>query len=78
MDIEPPPFWANLSLSKNKCHFIAKLIKDDMAQAKKFHETFRSIDDLCTLNGGKEFQKLYKKIYPQKQFLNLEHDWISL
>lgn len=78
MDIEPAPFWANLSLSKNKCHFTAKLIKDDMAQAKKFHETFRLIDDLCTLNGGKEFQKLYKKNYPQELFLNLEHDWISL
>ena len=49
-----------------------------MAQAKKFHETFRLIDDLCTLNGGKEFQKLYKKNYPQELFLNLEHDWISL
>ena len=38
---------------------MGKLIKEDIAQAKKFLETLRFIDDLCTLNDG-GFQKSYK------------------
>ena len=38
---------------------MGKLIKEDIAQAKKFLETVRFIDDLCTLN-DRGFQKSYK------------------
>ena len=38
---------------------MGKLIKEDIAQAKKFLETVRFIDDLCILNDG-GFQKSYK------------------
>ena len=41
------------------CTFIGenKLTYLDIVQAKKFHGTFRIIDDLCALNDRSEFQK---------------------
>ena len=42
----PGPFWVNLYISKYKCDFMCKLIKEDIARAKTFHETFRFIDDI--------------------------------
>ena len=50
-----------------------KLIKEDIARAKKFHGTFRFINDLCALNDGREFQMPYKEIYPKEVVLKLEH-----
>ena len=52
---------------------MGKLITGDIARAKKFHETFRFIDDLCALNDGRQFQKSYKEIYPKELVLKLEH-----
>ena len=57
--IDPAPFWGNLYLPKHDCDFMGKLITEDIAQAKKFLETVRFIDDLCILNDG-GFQKSYK------------------
>ena len=45
---------------------MGKLIKEDIARAKKFHEIFGFIDDICALNDGGEFRKLYKEVYPKK------------
>ena len=42
---------------------MGKLIKKDIAQAKKFHGTIRYIDDLCALYDGREFQISCKGIY---------------
>ena len=42
---------------------MGKLIKEDIAQAKKFHGTIRYIDDLCALYDGREFQMSCKGIY---------------
>ena len=53
MGIDP----ANLYPKTHECDFIGKLIKKDIARGKKFHWTFRFINDLCTLNDGGEFQK---------------------
>ena len=47
---------------------MGKLIKEDIAQAKKFHGTFQCIDDLCVLNDGVEFQKSYKEITPRNWY----------
>ena len=74
MGIDPAPFWANLYLSKHECDFISKLIKTDIARAKRFHGTFRFIDDLCALNDGGEFGNSYKEIYPKELELKLEHN----
>ena len=52
MDIDPGPFWANLS--KHECDFMSKSIKTDIARAKKVHATFHLIDGLCTVNVGGE------------------------
>ena len=72
LGIDPAPFWANLYLSNHECKFMKKLIKNNIARAKKFHGTFRFIDDLCALNNGGEFEKSYKEIYPKELDLKLE------
>jgi len=73
MGIDPAPFWANLYLSKHECDYVNNLIKTDVVRAKKFHGTFRFIDDLCALNDGNEFLNSYKEIYPKELELKLEH-----
>ena len=42
---------------------MGKLIKEDIAQAKKVHGVIRYIDDLCALYDGREFQMSYTGIY---------------
>ena len=42
---------------------MGKLIKEDIAQAKKFHGTIRYIDDLCALYDAREFQMSCKGTY---------------
>ena len=74
MGIDPAPFWANLYLSKYECDFVNNLIKTDIVRAKRFHGTFRFIDDLCALNDGNEFLHSYKEIYPKELVLKLEHN----
>ena len=54
---------SNRHLSKHGCDFMGKLIKEDIAQAKKFHGTIRYMNDLCALYDGREFQMSYKGIY---------------
>ena len=54
---------SNRHLSKHGCDFMGKLIKEDIAQAKKFYGTIRYMNDLCALYDGREFQMSYKGIY---------------
>ena len=52
---------------------MCKLIKEDIARAKTFHETFRFIDDIQALIDGEDFQKSYNEIYSKELVLKLEN-----
>ena len=56
MGIDPAPFWANLFLSYFESNHMDELIRTDIAQAKRYHGTYRFIDDLCTLNNNHQFE----------------------
>ena len=73
MGIDPAPFMANLYLSEHEFDVMGKLIKEDIARAKTFHEIYRFIDDHWALNDGGEFQKSFKEIYLKELVLKLEH-----
>ena len=77
MGIDPAPFWANLFLYAYEHDYIRKLIKEDRVKAKHFHSTFRFIDDLCSLNDGGEFARIFKDIYPDELELKVEHEGTS-
>ena len=74
MGIDPAPFWANLFLYTYEHSYINQLIKEDRVKAKHFHSTFRFIDDLCTINDGGEFGRVFKDIYPDELELKVEHE----
>ena len=74
MGIDPAPFWANLFLYTYEHDYIEKLIKEDRVKAKHFHSTFRFIDDLCSINDGGEFGRVFKDIYPNELELKVEHE----
>ena len=74
MGIDPAPFWANLFLYTYEHDYIKKLIKEDRVKAKHFHSTFRFIDDLCSINDGGEFGRVFKDIYPNELELKVEHE----
>jgi len=73
MGIDPAPFWANLFLYKYEHQYIKNLIKNNRIKAKHFHSTFRFIDDLCAINDGAEFSRVFKEIYPDELVLEVEH-----
>lgn len=77
MGIDPAPFWANLFLYTYEHEYIKKLIKEDRVKAKHFHSTFRFIDDLCSLNDGGMFGRVFKDIYPDELELKVEHEGYS-
>ena len=52
---------------------MSELIPLDKVKARHFHSTYRFIDDLCTLNDGGEFGRVYKDIYPSELELKVEH-----
>ena len=74
MGIDPAPFWANLFLYTYEHDYIKELIKEDRVKAKHFHSTFRFIDDLCSINDGGMFGKVFKDIYPDELELKVEHE----
>lgn len=74
MGIDPAPFWANLFLYTYEHDYIKQLIKGDRVKAKHFHSTFRFIDDLCAINDGGEFGRVFKDIYPDELELKVEHE----
>ena len=73
MGIDPAPFWANLFLYAYETNYMSNLISSDKAKARRFHSTKRFIDDLCALNDGGEFGRVYKDIYPSELKLKVEH-----
>ena len=73
MGIDPAPFWANLFLSFYESNHMDQLIRTDIAQARKYHATYRFIDDLCTLNNNHQFENSHQMIYPPELELKVEH-----
>jgi len=73
MGIDPAPFWANLFLYQFELRYMTNLISSDKVKARHFHSTKRFIDDLCAINDGNLFGKVYKDIYPEELELKLEH-----
>ena len=73
MGIDPATFWANLFLYAYEVKYMSDLIVLDKVKARHFHSTNRFIDDLCTLNDGGEFGRVYKDIYPSELELKVEH-----
>lgn len=71
--IDPAPFWANLFLYQYEQRYVTELIVEDRIKARHFHSTKRFIDDLCAINDGNLFQRVYKDIYPNELELKLEH-----
>ena len=74
MGIDPAPFWGNLFLYTYEHDYIKKLIKEDRVKAKHFHSTWRFIDDLCIVNDGEMFKRVFQDIYPDELELKVEHD----
>ena len=74
MGIDPAPFWANLFLSYFESNHMDQLIRLDVVQARRYHATYRFIDDLCTLNNNHQFENSYKTIYPPELELKIEHN----
>ena len=52
---------------------MSHLIDSDKRKASHFHSTRRFIDDLCALNDGGEFGRVYNDIYPNELELKEEH-----
>lgn len=73
MGIDPAPFWANLFLYTYEEQFVTNTIPTDPVKARHFHSTKRFIDDLCAINDGGEFGKVFKDIYPEELELKIEH-----
>ena len=64
-------FWNNSYLWKHECDFMSKLIKKEFSWAKKFHGTFRIIDDLYTSNDGGELELKLEHSESHATFLKL-------
>jgi len=73
MGIDPAPFWANLFLYTYEEEYISNTIHVDPVKARHFHSTNRFIDDLCAINDGGVFGRVFKDIYPEELELKLEH-----
>ncbi len=73
MGIDPAPFWANLFLYTYEEEYISNIIPLHPVKARHFHSTKRFIDDLCAINDGGEFGRVYKDIYPEELELKIEH-----
>ena len=76
MGIDPAPFWANLFLYTYERDYMKSLIGFDKVKAKCFHSTHRFIDDLCAINDGGEFGRIYRDIYPDELNLKEEHSGV--
>ena len=73
MGIDPAPFWANLFLYSYEEDYVSSLIRNDRkGEARRFHSTKRFIDDLCALNDGGEFGRVFREIYPPELELKVE------
>ncbi len=74
MGTDPAPFMANLYLYSYEFSWMEKLTLTDYGIARRYYgRTKRFIDDLCTLNNGKQIEKHWKEIYPKELVLNKEN-----
>ena len=55
MGIDPASFWANFYLYNYESKYITNPIRTNNFRGRRFHSTFRFVDDLCALNVGGEF-----------------------
>ena len=74
MRFDSAPFWANLYLYNYESKYITNLIRTNKLRGRRFHSTFRFIDDLCALNNGGEFGKAFTEIYPTELKLKVKHN----
>ena len=74
MAIGPAPFWTNPFLCNYEPKYIINLIRTNKLRGRRFHSTFRFIDDFFALNYGGEFGKGFLEIYPAKLELKMEHN----
>ena len=62
MEFDLPTFSINLYLFYYDSKWIKKVKKkNDIRQARRFDHVFRYIDDITTLNDGREFERSYKR-----------------
>ena len=62
MEFDLPTFSINLYLFYYDSKWIKKVKKkNDIRQARRFDHVFRYIDDITTLNDGREFEGSYKR-----------------
>ena len=74
MGSDPAPFFANLFLFYYEWQWIKKAKKDNIVLARTFHNTFRYIDDLITINNN-YFENNIRNIYPAELELKHEGDY---
>ena len=72
MGIDPAPFWANLYLYHCESKYRTNLKRTDKIRGRRFHSTFRFIDDLSASNNGGKFGKTFLKIYTTGLELKVE------
>ena len=68
ISIDPAPFWVNLFYQSINL-FESKYINGGFSKGYKYHGVSRFINDLCAINDGNEFLKLFKNTY----FKEFEH-----
>ena len=72
MGIDPASFWANLYLYHYESKYRTNLKRTDKIRGRRFHSTFRFIDDLSASNNGGKFGKTFLKIYTTGLELKVE------
>jgi hypothetical protein len=73
MGSDPAPFMANLFLYYYESKFLKTYKMKNMANARKFNNIFRFIDDLIAINDDGLFEKNIKNIYPDELELKKEN-----
>ena len=73
MEIDPTPFWTNVSLYSYEEEYMLSLISSDKIKARHFHSTKRFTDDLCAINDCGKFGRSICDIYPEQLELKFEH-----
>ena len=64
MGSDPAPFMANLFLYFYENQYLRDLKKQNLMLARRLSNAFRYIDDLCTINDNRQFERTVKNIYP--------------
>ena len=77
MGSNPVPFFTDLFFHFYESKWMNELKKNDLIKAKKLRNILRFIDDLNSINDGREFESNFSKICPEelqlsKEFLDLD------